>query len=257
MHRLRSALLSLPGRLSVVAVAILMGFGLTAAAQTTASAPPAALGRHLGGIALWRRPLALLFPPLVDSTLREIVHTSIAGKALRVRFTNEFGTEPLRIDAANIALSAGESAIQPDSLHTLTFGGQPSIVIPAGAEAVSDPVEMATPAFANLAISLYLPLQQISNVSVHSSAQQINYIQAGSNVVSAPTLADATTVPSWYFVKGVDVEPRGSACRRGGCLWRLHHGRSIRNRQRKPSLARLPRGAPAQRSCHRAPVGPE
>jgi lysophospholipase L1-like esterase len=206
MHRLRSALLSLPGRLSVAAVSILMGFGLTTPAQTTASAPP----QHWVGT--WATsPFGgdpwHVVPTLVDSTLREIVHTSIPGKALRVRFTNEFGTEPLRIGAANIALSAGESAIQPDSLHTLTFGGQPSIVIPAGAEALSDPVEMATPAFANLAISLYLPLQQISTVSVHSSAQQINYIQAGSNVVSAPTLADATTAASWYFVKGVDVEP--------------------------------------------------
>ena len=29
-------------------------------------------------------------PTLVDSTLREIVHTSLAGNAVRVRLTNEF-----------------------------------------------------------------------------------------------------------------------------------------------------------------------
>ncbi|MGA8528575.1 MAG: SGNH/GDSL hydrolase family protein [Acidobacteriaceae bacterium] len=204
MHRLRSALLR--GWLSHLAIAILTGFGLSAAAQTAPSAGPA---RWVGTWATspfggdpWHT-----VPTLVDSTLREIVHTSIPGKELRVRFTNEFGTEPLRVDAATVALSAGESAIQPESLHTLAFGGQRSIVIPAGAEVVSDPVDLATPAFANLAISLYLPLQQISHVSVHSGAQQINYIQAGSNVVSAPTLTGAATVPSWYFVKDVDVEP--------------------------------------------------
>lgn len=205
MRQLRSCLLILRSRFSVLAVAILMGFGLAAGAQTTPSAPARWVGTWatspFGGDP-WHT-----VPTVVDSTLREIVHTSIAGKALRVRFTNEFGIEPLRIDAANVALSAGESAIRPDSLHTLTFGGQASISIPPGAEAVSDPVEMATPAFTDLAVSLYLPLQQISDVSVHSSAQQINYIQEGANVVGAPSLTGAATVPSWYFVKGVDVEP--------------------------------------------------
>ena len=145
-------------------------------------------------------------PTLVDSTLREIVHTSIAGSELRVRFTNEFGTEALRIGAASISLSTGESNIDTASLHGLTFGGAPSIVIPPGAEALSDPVPMATPAFANLAVSLYLPLQQISDVSVHSSAQQDNYIEPG-NHVGAASLNTPVVVPSWYFVKGIDVQP--------------------------------------------------
>ncbi|HEX3986119.1 MAG TPA: SGNH/GDSL hydrolase family protein [Acidobacteriaceae bacterium] len=205
MRRLRPRLAVSLRWLLLPAAAILMGFGLTAAAQPTPPAPSHWVGTWatspFGGDP-WHT-----IPTLVDSTLREIVHSSIPGKALRVRFTNEFGTEPLRIDAATVALSAGESAIQPDSLHTLAFGGQPSILIPPGAEAVSDPVDLATPPFTNLAISLYLPLQQISNVSVHPGAQQTNYIQAGSNVVSAPSLAGATAIPSWYFVKGVDVEP--------------------------------------------------
>jgi lysophospholipase L1-like esterase len=145
-------------------------------------------------------------PTLVGSTLRQIVHTSIAGRTLRIRFTNEFGTEPLRIDAANVGLSVGESAIQPGSLHTLTFSGQPSILIPAGAQALSDTADLPTQTFADLAITVFLPLQQISNVSVHSSAQQTNYIQPG-NEVSAPRLTAPVSTPSWYFLKGVDVQP--------------------------------------------------
>ncbi|MGA8110397.1 MAG: SGNH/GDSL hydrolase family protein [Acidobacteriaceae bacterium] len=198
-------------RLASVLPAMLLGF-LTAAlavspspasAQTTPSPAPwvGTWATSPFGGDPWHT-----IPTLVDSTFREIVHTSIPGKALRVRFTNEFGTEPLRLDAANIALSAGEAAIQPDSLHPITFGGQPSIVIPPGAEALSDPVAMATPAFANLAVSFYLPLEQISDVSVHSSAQQTNYIEKG-NEISAPTLAGTNIVASWYFVKGIDVEP--------------------------------------------------
>jgi lysophospholipase L1-like esterase len=145
-------------------------------------------------------------PTLVDSTLREIVHTSIAGKTLRVRFTNEFGTEPLRIDAATIALSTDAATIDAASLHNLAFHGAASIVIPPGAAALTDPVDMATPASANLAISLYLPLQQVSDVSVHSSASQDNYIVTGNHVRDAAFTQPAVT-PSWFFVKGVDVEP--------------------------------------------------
>ncbi len=145
-------------------------------------------------------------PTLVDSTLREIVHTSIAGRSLRVRFTNEFGTEPLRIGAASVALSAGGGSIQPGSAHTLSFAGSPSIVVPAGAVAISDPVDMPAPAFADLAITFYLPLQQISDVSVHSGANQDNYIQQG-NEVSAPALTAPVITPSWFFLSGVDVTP--------------------------------------------------
>jgi lysophospholipase L1-like esterase len=145
-------------------------------------------------------------PTLVDSTLREIVHSSLAGKALRVRFSNEFGSGPLRIDAASVALSAGASSIDTASLRALTFSGSPSVVIPPGAFVLSDPADLATPVFANLAITFYLPVQQISDVSVHPSAQQDNYIQRG-NAVSAASFATPAITPSWYFVKGVDVEP--------------------------------------------------
>ena len=145
-------------------------------------------------------------PTLVESTLREIVHTSIAGKSLRVRLTNEFGIEPLRVDAATIAVSAGVSSVDAATLHELTFSGSRSIVIPAGAQVLTDPVAMATPAFSNLAISIYLPLQQVSNVSVHSSAQQDNFILPGNHVRDA-SLVDPVVAASWYFLKGVDVEP--------------------------------------------------
>jgi len=145
-------------------------------------------------------------PTLVDSTLREIVHTSIAGDVVRVRLTNEFGTEPLRIDAATIGMSAGLSSVDASTLHNLAFGGAPSIVIPPGAQALSDPVAMTLPALANLAVSIYLPLQQVSDVSVHSSAQQDNFIQTGNHVRDA-SFASPVVSPSWYFLKGVDVEP--------------------------------------------------
>ncbi len=195
-------------RRSLIALAALFSFAVAVPAQTNSASKAEPRATWVGTWATapfggdpWHET-----PTLVGSTLRQIVHTSIAGKALRIHFTNEFGIEPLRIDAAGVALSAGESAIEPASLHAVTFNGQPSIVIPIGAEALSDAVDLPTPAFTDLTVSFYLPVQQISNISVHSSAQQTNYIQTG-NEVSLPRLTAPLSNASWYFIKSVDVEP--------------------------------------------------
>ena len=74
-------------------------------------------------------------PGFADATLRQIVHVSIGGKQLRVRFSNAFGTTPLTITSAHVALSAGGSAIRPEGGQALTFHRRPSIIIPPGARA--------------------------------------------------------------------------------------------------------------------------
>ena len=38
-----------------------------------------------------------------DQTLRQVVHVSVGGDTVRVRFSNEFGTAPLVIGAAHVA----------------------------------------------------------------------------------------------------------------------------------------------------------
>src|ERR1035441_8862477 len=78
-------------------------------------------------------------PPvtLAGSTLRQFVRTSIGGKNLRVRFSNIFGTEPVTIHAAHIALAAGKGSagsgeINPATDKMLTFRGAAEVVIPKG-----------------------------------------------------------------------------------------------------------------------------
>ncbi|HEY1499542.1 MAG TPA: SGNH/GDSL hydrolase family protein [Acidobacteriaceae bacterium] len=193
----------------------LIGYGVEAQAPvgTPASASTAARWVGTWATAPYAGDPWHTVPVLIDSTLREIVHTSLAGTALRVRLTNEYGTEPLHVDAASVALSAGADAIQPQSLHPLTFSGQASIVIPQGAMALSDPVELATPAFTNVTVSLYLPVQTITDMTFHGGAQQTNFIQRG-NEVTAPSLSAPEKNSSWYFLKGIDVtpvEPRAAA----------------------------------------------
>jgi hypothetical protein len=80
-------------------------------------------------------------PGLADATPRQDVHVSLGGKRLRVRFSNAFGTKPLKILSAHLATSAGGSAINPERDKSLTFGGWASVTIPPGAPMISDPVD--------------------------------------------------------------------------------------------------------------------
>jgi lysophospholipase L1-like esterase len=140
-----------------------------------------------------------------DTTLREIVHISIGGPQVRVVFTNEFGTEPLTIGAAHVAVSQGGSTINLVSAAGLTFAGRTTVTIPPGALMVSDAADVRVPAGSDLAISLFLPAQTIRQLSQHGSADQISYTAPG-NVVGAKTLERPAEIRSWLFVKGVDVK---------------------------------------------------
>ncbi|MDR3745801.1 MAG: SGNH/GDSL hydrolase family protein [Acidobacteriaceae bacterium] len=140
-----------------------------------------------------------------DTTIREIVHVSLGGPMVRVILTNEFGSDPLTIAAAHVAISQSGSTINLLSASGLTFGGRNSVTIPPGALVVSDPAQMKVPAGSDLAISLFLPAQPIKVLSQHSFADQTSYIAEG-NVVGAKTLENAGKITSWPFVKGVDVK---------------------------------------------------
>jgi len=152
-----------------------------------------------------KNPGAKFGAPGTDgTTLREIVHISIGGPSVRLVFTNEFGLDPLTIGAAQIALSSGAGDITAGSANPLTFGGAPSIVIPPGALIVSDPVMLKVAPASNLAVSLFLPDQPVTQLTLHSFADQTNYLVPG-NAVAAASLDTSTPFFSWDFLKGVDV----------------------------------------------------
>jgi lysophospholipase L1-like esterase len=94
---------------------------------------------------------------LHNETLRAIVRISLGGEQVRARLSNTFGTQPLLIGAANVAMAGEGASIKVGSDRALTFNGNPSITILPGATVLSDPVELEVSALVDLAISLYLP----------------------------------------------------------------------------------------------------
>lgn len=142
-----------------------------------------------------------------NQTLRQIVRTSVGGSRVRIVLSNIFGTAPLPIGAAHIALRDKESAIVPQSDRTVSFSASPTVTIPAGAVIVSDPIDLAVPPLGDVAIDLYLPgrTDTPSPVTMHAAALQTSYVSAAGNHAGEPVLDSAMASPSWFLIARVEV----------------------------------------------------
>ena len=149
----------------------------------------------------------LPFTHFTNQTLRQIVHTSIGGAKVRVLISNAYGTAPVTIGAAHIALRDKEGSIRGASGGALAFSGRPTMTIPAGAIAYSDPVNLTVPAMADLAIDLYLPgnTSGAAMFTMHNGAFQTNYISETGNHVGKATLPNAAKVQNWFLLSRVEV----------------------------------------------------
>ena len=144
-----------------------------------------------------------------NQTLRLVVQSSIGGNRVRIRLSNELGSTPLRIGAARIGLRAQGSDVAPGTDRALTFGGRPSVTIPAGAPALSDPVELHLPPLAQVAVSLYLP----GNVQVAtlSQARQAGYVSPGGDHTASASLPVQRTIATRPFLTALEVDSMNGA----------------------------------------------
>ncbi|KQN70977.1 GDSL family lipase [Sphingomonas sp. Leaf62] len=145
------------------------------------------------------------------ATVRQVVRVTIAGRAVRVRFSNRFGATPLRIAGASIALATGPAAasIRDGSDRALTFGGRAMVEIPPGADFWSDPVALPVTALADLAISTRfadLPLQQTG----HPGARTRSWIAQGERL-SDVAFAGAVPIERWFQIAAVEIDAAPTA----------------------------------------------
>lgn len=141
---------------------------------------------------------------LTDATVRQIVRLMIGGAKLRVRLSNRFGTEPLAFSAVHVAraVALGSAAIEARG-RALTFDGLPGVIIPAGAEYVSDPLDMPMAALSHLAVTYHLPAPPAVQTS-HPGSRTTSFVAKGPRVGEAD-LPDAKRVAHWYQLAAVDV----------------------------------------------------
>jgi lysophospholipase L1-like esterase len=139
-----------------------------------------------------------------NQTVRMIVRTSIAGKRLRVRLTNAFGSTPVVVGAAHLAIRAKESGIIPDSDRKLSFNGKPGCTLGPGVVLTSDPVELNVAPVTELAVSLYFP-GETGPPTTHSTALHNTYISKEGDVTAQAAMAEPVITQSYYWLAGVDA----------------------------------------------------
>ena len=149
-------------------------------------------------------------PGLSGNTLRQVVHVSLGGSRLRMHFSNRFGTEPVTLEAVHLANSLGGSAIDTSSDRALAFGGSsPSVTIPPGGSAVSDPFEYALRPLSDVAVTIRFG-ETSAAVTGHPGSRTTSYLQDG-NAVAAPEMPSAAQADRWYIIAGIDVVAPGAA----------------------------------------------
>ncbi len=104
----------------------------------------------------------------------QVVHLSVGGQALRIRLDNTFGDQAVTFGSVHVALQASDGAVVAASDRVVQFGGDGSVTIPQGAQALSDPIDLRVAAEANLAISLYLPIA--AQATGHHNAGQTSFV---------------------------------------------------------------------------------
>jgi lysophospholipase L1-like esterase len=148
-------------------------------------------------------------PGLTGNTLRQVVRVSLGGTELRARFSNEFGSDPLTLNAVHIAASLGASVIDVNTDTRLTFDGKSSVTIAPGSAVISDPFYFALKPRSEVAFTIHF--DDVSpTLTGHPGSRTTSYLQPGS-AVSAAELPDAITTDHWYVISGIDVDSPKSA----------------------------------------------
>lgn len=155
-------------------------------------------------------PAQYAFPgdQAIDQTMRMIVHLSSGGTQVRVRMSNIVGEKPVTFDGLRVARRSAGPTIEAGTDRRLTFGGNPTLTIPAGGEAVSDPVDLETEAGEDLAVTFHV-VGTSGPMTWHGTAFTVSYVSLPlSGDVGDDARGFTMDIPlqSWFFVAGVDVD---------------------------------------------------
>ncbi len=147
--------------------------------------------------------------PLANSTVRQFIRSSLGGKQIRVRFSNNYGTNTVVINAAHVALapataSGGNGDIYTNTDKALTFRGAPGVVIPRGEVVYSDPLAFDLPVVTNVAITTYFGAISATTINGHPGSRSTSFIQSG-DVISIATMPTASKTTHWYIITGMEV----------------------------------------------------
>ncbi|MFF4949602.1 SGNH/GDSL hydrolase family protein [Streptomyces chattanoogensis] len=170
-------------------------------------AAPAVSGQWVG---TWSAAAAAAEPGTLDGyagmSIRNVVHTSVGGSGARIQLSNLYGTRPLSVSHASLAVASAPSnpTAAAGTMRRLTFGGKPAVTIPAGGAVTSDPVRLRIPANADLLVTTYSP-SPAGPATYHPYARQTSYLARGDRTEDATGAAYTEQSPYWRYLTGLDV----------------------------------------------------
>ncbi len=180
---------------------------LTSCSPNPGSASATAVAPNTWAVAWGASPEGVADSPGAEQTFRSFFYPTVAGTMERVRFSNYFGSAPVTIGAARLAIAATPPAIDPANDVALSFGGNASITLAPGAEVMSDPVSLTYAFGQEMAVTAYVqgtfaPLthhdsQVITNYSSAVNAGNVT-MDAGGTIVNQPNT-------DYFLLSGMDV----------------------------------------------------
>ena len=220
-HALRTSPSRSPRRHRVSAIlslVVVASLSLVGSASSSPSSPGfTATGGAHGWLGTWA---AAMLPPgatpvsaagFTDQTVRQQVHVSLGGAAVRFQLANTFGSAPLRVAEVQVALSAGEGAIRPGTSRRVTVNGSGTFTVPKGARVLSDPVPVRVLDGSDLTVSMYFDTPT-GPATYHRQSRELTYVSTAGNHTGDLTAAQyPTAIESWFFLDAVQVAARPGA----------------------------------------------
>ncbi len=149
---------------------------------------------------------------LGKGTIRQVVRSSAGADAFRITYSNLYGTAPLAVDRTRLARVAGGGAgggpgggADIDAPGAaVTFGGHPSVTIPPGRTATSDPVALAARAGERMAVSSFLAAAPRKPYTVHLVGKRALQVGPGADL-TATVAVPRTATTARYFLARLDA----------------------------------------------------
>lgn len=155
-------------------------------------------------VVTWAASADRLGEAVADRTYRLVVRTSVGGRDLRVRLSNAFGERPVAIGPVYVGTVAAEAEVGAGTNRPLTFDGAPSVTIPPGGAAHSDPLSGRFPAQADLAVSLYVS-DAAGTATGHVRAGQTSYLAKGDQTAGHEPDPYVEQTQSWPYLDAITV----------------------------------------------------
>lgn len=187
------------------------GLGAAAVGVPLATAQATGSPTGSGPVTVWGTSQDALPFRIADQTVRLAVRVSAGSRTVRIRVSNAFGTAPLDLGSVHVGRRLAGAAVRAGSNRAGSFSGLPGIVVPPGAEVLTDPIALLSDAGDDLLVSLYVR-SAADQVTGHLRPKDFSYLSsAGDHGADETGTAFPTPVEHWFFADAVVADGIGNA----------------------------------------------